>query len=195
MASGTYTANLCVESNDPDEPFVIVPLEMTVLALQNIVVTPSSLSPGAVPRCDRHAAAHHLQHRRRAADVEPRSRCRSRRLPSAPMGSPKPVAPQANADTAPTSRAPIGTMALGDLLFEIDAEGATGNNLLLGVECAIGHYWVTGGDTGRRGGLLYKIDPTGALVATYAQAPPAPAGAAATWSSTAPTCTTAATTA
>ena len=37
MAAGTYTANLCVESNDPDEPFVIVPLTMTVLALQNIV--------------------------------------------------------------------------------------------------------------------------------------------------------------
>ncbi len=48
-AAGTYTANLCVESNDPDEPFVIVPLTMTVLAPQNIVVTPSELSQALCP--------------------------------------------------------------------------------------------------------------------------------------------------
>jgi hypothetical protein len=49
MAPGTYTATLSVESNDPDEPVVLVPLTMTVLAPPNIEVTPLSLSQELCP--------------------------------------------------------------------------------------------------------------------------------------------------
>jgi len=49
MAPGTYTATLSVESNDPDEPVVLVPLTMTVLAPSNIEVTPLSLSQELCP--------------------------------------------------------------------------------------------------------------------------------------------------
>ena len=49
MTGGVYNANLCVASNDPDEPYVIVPLEMTVLDPQDIVVTPESLEATLCP--------------------------------------------------------------------------------------------------------------------------------------------------
>lgn len=72
-------------------------------------------------------------------------------------------------DQAPSHHA-IPVRALGDPLITIDAEGATGNNLLLGVTFAVGHYWVTGGDAASGVGWLYAIDPGGALVGTYQQA-------------------------
>ncbi len=85
------------------------------------------------------------------------------------MGDQKSVAQQANTDTAPTSRAPIGTMALGDLLFEIDFGAVTGDTQLLGVEFDGTYYWVTGGNSGSDPNKLYKINTTGALIATYDQ--------------------------
>jgi uncharacterized repeat protein (TIGR01451 family) len=42
LTAGDYAANLCVASNDLDEPLVIVPVDMTVVA-PDIVVTPTSL--------------------------------------------------------------------------------------------------------------------------------------------------------
>ena len=49
LAPGTYTANLCVQSNDLDESYVVVPLTMTVQAPPAIAVTPSSLSAELCP--------------------------------------------------------------------------------------------------------------------------------------------------
>jgi hypothetical protein len=88
------------------------------------------------------------------------------------FGAPVANALLANTDVAPVSRAPISPLALGDWLFDIEAELATGNNLLLGVEFAQDHYWVTGGEPAGGTGLLYKLDTAGSLVATYAQAGP-----------------------
>ena len=48
LAAGDYAANLCVASNDLDEPLVIVPVDMTVLA-PDIVVTPPSLDLALFP--------------------------------------------------------------------------------------------------------------------------------------------------
>lgn len=79
------------------------------------------------------------------------------------------VAVPPTTDRAP-SHSPTRPAALGDPLVQIDAQTATGNNLLLGVEFALGYYWVTGGDSAGGIGWLYKLDPTGALVSTYAQA-------------------------
>ena len=91
-------------------------------------------------------------------------------MPPMGMGAPEPVTPQADADTAPTTRAPIGTQALGDLLFEVDFGAATGDTQLLGAEFDGTYYWVTGGNSGADPNKLYKIDTSGALVATYDQA-------------------------
>ncbi len=49
LAPGAYTANLCIQSNDPDEPDVVVPLTMTVQAPPAIAITPSSLSAELCP--------------------------------------------------------------------------------------------------------------------------------------------------
>jgi uncharacterized repeat protein (TIGR01451 family) len=76
----------------------------------------------------------------------------------------------ANTDVAPVSRHPISPLALGDLLFEVDVEAATGSILVLGVEFALDHYWVTYGDAAGGTGWLAKIDTSGALVSTYSQA-------------------------
>ena len=73
------------------------------------------------------------------------------------------------ADEAPSHHV-ITARALGDPLVTIDVEGAAGNNLLLGVEFALGHYWVTGGDASSGLGWLYAISPAGSLVGTYQQA-------------------------
>ncbi|MCI0577316.1 MAG: immune inhibitor A [Chloroflexi bacterium] len=44
LTPGTYTGNLCVNSNDPDEPLVTVPLTLTVEGAPAIAVAPASLS-------------------------------------------------------------------------------------------------------------------------------------------------------
>jgi hypothetical protein len=43
LAEGTYSASLCVDSNDPDEPLVPVPITLDVLDV-NIGITPTNLS-------------------------------------------------------------------------------------------------------------------------------------------------------
>ena len=85
------------------------------------------------------------------------------------MGAPAPNAPQANADVAPVSRAPSAPLALGDLLFEVDVQGPTGDNQILGGEFALGYYWFTGGGASADPNKLYKFNPDGSLAATYDQ--------------------------
>jgi hypothetical protein len=43
LGAGTYTGNLCVLSNDPDEALVVVPLELEVIVEPDIEVDPASL--------------------------------------------------------------------------------------------------------------------------------------------------------
>jgi hypothetical protein len=52
LAAGTYSGNLCVESNDPDTPLVVVPVDLTVDAGggdPDIEVAPSSLTATQAP--------------------------------------------------------------------------------------------------------------------------------------------------
>ena len=52
LAAGTYSGNLCVESNDPDTPLVVVPVDLTVEAGggdPDIEVAPSSLTATQAP--------------------------------------------------------------------------------------------------------------------------------------------------
>ena len=44
LSDGTYTGNLCIESNDPDEPVVEVPVTLEVDNAPHIEVEPTSLS-------------------------------------------------------------------------------------------------------------------------------------------------------
>ncbi len=74
------------------------------------------------------------------------------------------------ADVAPVSHAPAGPLALGDLLFEIDAGATTLDTQILGVEFDGTNYWVTGGNSGLDPNKLYKLDTTGAVVGVYDQA-------------------------
>jgi uncharacterized repeat protein (TIGR01451 family) len=60
-------------------------------------------------------------------------------------------------------------MAIGDPLFTCDVEAATGDTQNLGVEFALGHWWVTGGNSGVDPNKLYKIDTNCNLVATFDQ--------------------------
>jgi subtilisin family serine protease len=48
LLGGTYDANVVIESNDPDEPSVTVPVELHVIGAPDIAVTPTSLDFGEV---------------------------------------------------------------------------------------------------------------------------------------------------
>ncbi|MBN1484140.1 MAG: carboxypeptidase regulatory-like domain-containing protein, partial [Chloroflexia bacterium] len=63
----------------------------------------------------------------------------------------------------------MGLMAIGDELFQADVGAVTGDTQILGVEWALGYWWVTGGNSGVDPNKLYKIDTSGTLVATYDQ--------------------------
>ncbi|MGA9115306.1 MAG: S8 family serine peptidase [Bacteroidota bacterium] len=85
---------------------------------------------------------------------------------------PMPNAPSPNADLASSSlRYPEGLLALGDTLFSFNVENVTPGPavLQLGVEYAMGYYWVTGGLQGAGSKYLYKFNPNGTLAAAYPQ--------------------------
>ena len=44
LAAGAYSANLCLTSNDPERPFVVVPLSLDVVEAAQIVVEPTELN-------------------------------------------------------------------------------------------------------------------------------------------------------
>lgn len=68
--------------------------------------------------------------------------------------------------TAPSE----GGRAPGDILWNWDAETATGDNQCLGVEVDDDwNVWVTGGNTGGEPNQLYKLDINGNLITQYAQ--------------------------
>jgi uncharacterized repeat protein (TIGR01451 family) len=166
LALGEYYGNLQIDSNDPDEPSITLPVTLTVVAPPDIEVLPPALS--AVQFQNETTTQTLNINNLGDADLV----WNIFEETGAPLvyGPPLPNAPQANTDVAPVSRASITPLALGDWLFDILAEDATGNNLLLGVEFANGHYWVTGGEPSGGIGFLYKIDTAGNLVATYNQA-------------------------
>jgi hypothetical protein len=65
-----------------------------------------------------------------------------------------------------------GLLALGDTLFSFDVTHLPQDSvaLQLGVEYALGNYWVTGGASGTPGNkMLYKFDSDRMLVAAYPQ--------------------------
>ena len=76
---------------------------------------------------------------------------------------------RSDAEVAPASSKLLSPMAVGDLLFEVDFQAATADTQLLGVEFDGTYYWVTGGNSGVDPNKLYKIDTTGALIATTDQ--------------------------
>ncbi len=45
LSAGDYDANLCLTSNDPDRPFVVVPLTLEVIEVAQIEVDPTELNP------------------------------------------------------------------------------------------------------------------------------------------------------
>ena len=154
-----------VNSNDPDTPVVNVPVELLVVNEPDITVSPTSLSARQETN---QVTTQNLD----VGNIGTVDLVWNLYEENPPLGftPPAPLAPQANTDSAPVTRNNNSPLALGDWLFDIDAEGATGNNLILGVEFANGYYWVTGADPGGAAGYLYKIDTSGALVATYSQA-------------------------
>ncbi|MBN1657754.1 MAG: carboxypeptidase regulatory-like domain-containing protein, partial [Anaerolineae bacterium] len=83
------------------------------------------------------------------------------------LGDPTVNAPQADNDVAPTSLTVLGPLAVGEEVFNVDVQTPTGDNQLLGVEWALGYWWVTGGNSGLDPNKLYKIDVNGTLVDTF----------------------------
>jgi hypothetical protein len=75
-------------------------------------------------------------------------------------------------EVAPYTLRVVSPLAVGDELFQVDAETITGDETLLGMEYAEGYFWVTGANNDSAGApnYLYKIDTAGNLVATYPQA-------------------------
>jgi hypothetical protein len=49
LSSGSHQANLCIESNDPNRPLVVVPLTLEVVEIPSIVVDPTSLASTQPP--------------------------------------------------------------------------------------------------------------------------------------------------
>ncbi len=81
LALGTYTGNLCVESNDPDAgpgngtELVVVPLRLVVEGQPpNIDVDPLSMSATQPANTSTQQTAERGQHRRRHAELDDRRR-------------------------------------------------------------------------------------------------------------------------
>ncbi|MBN2002566.1 MAG: carboxypeptidase regulatory-like domain-containing protein [Anaerolineae bacterium] len=80
-------------------------------------------------------------------------------------------AKQDGADVAPTSllALPVTPLAVGDPVLQLPLDGVTMDSQNLGVEFALGYWWVTGGGSNSDPNKLYKLNPDGTLVATYDQ--------------------------
>ena len=87
------------------------------------------------------------------------------------LGSPRSPESSPFADTAPIKRQILSPVALGDELFRVDMEAVTGHSCLLGVEFAMGDYWVTSGGqwTCADPNFLFQIDTSGHVVNSWDQ--------------------------
>lgn len=162
---GVFTTTLCLNSNDPDTPLVHVPVTLTVLGLPEIAVAPPELVQAQWPNQTKEQVLNISNIG--TADVEWHIAEAPAR--AAETGATVPLVPRPDADTAPSAHQLSEPAALGDVLFDIDAGTAASDTQLLGVEFALGYYWVTGGNSGVDPNKLYKLDPTGALVASWDQ--------------------------
>ncbi len=85
-------------------------------------------------------------------------------------------APQTNNEVAPSSWL-FTPLAMGDAVFQVDAESPTGHIALLGVEWANGYWWVTSGGAGGSGdpNEFFQLDKDGNVVNQW------PQGTSSTW--------------
>lgn len=162
---GVFTTTLCLNSNDPDTPLAHVPVTLTVLGIPEIAIAPPELVQAQWPNQIREQTLNISNIG--TADLEWHIAEASAR--AAELGAAVPLASQPDADTASSVYESSEPSALGDVLFTIDAGATTSDTHLLGVEFALGYYWVTGGNSGTDPNKLYKLDSTGALVASWDQ--------------------------
>jgi hypothetical protein len=67
-------------------------------------------------------------------------------------------------------RTTVVSDALGDIVYTLDLETICGDNQLLGVAYANGHFWVTGAGNSANPNYIYEVDPVaGTLVNSYEQ--------------------------
>ncbi|MCB8927645.1 MAG: tandem-95 repeat protein [Ardenticatenaceae bacterium] len=81
------------------------------------------------------------------------------------------IAPGFALATAEKTNAPLAIQATGDSLFQLDAETSTGHVLLLGVEYALGSYWVTSGGAASTSdpNYLFELDQDGTVLHSWEQ--------------------------
>ncbi len=60
-------------------------------------------------------------------------------------------------------------IGFGDVFYVLDAQAATGDNHLLGVEFDGNYFYITGGNSGNDPNKVYVLDPTGTLLCTVDQ--------------------------